>query len=80
MAVLPDPIRAQIAREFMRDCTDPFVVVLQADIRAAVDALDDFFNTNAAAINNALPATARNNLTLPQKSLLVRYLIAARYG
>jgi hypothetical protein len=80
MAVLSDNDRAQINRDFMRECTEAFAGVLQADLRAAVNGLDDYFDINAAAINLAIPQPARSALTLTQKSLLVRFVIAKRYG
>lgn len=80
MAVLPDADRAQIHREFMRDCKEAFTGVVQADLRAAVDGLDSWFDTNAPAVNLAIPQPARGNLTTTQKALLVIGVIMKRYG
>jgi len=44
-----------------------------------VDALDDFMDQNATALNNALPVTARTNLTTPQKAAVLSAVIAKRY-
>ena len=52
----------------------------KADISAAISALDTFFNTNAAAINTAIPQPARAALTVRQKALLVVAVIRKRYG
>jgi hypothetical protein len=80
MAILSDSDRAELNRIFMRDCREVFAGVLQADLRAAVNGLDDYFDTNANAINQAIPQPARSALTTTQKALLVRYIIAKRYG
>lgn len=80
MAVLSDPERLAVAKAYMEDERTSHGAVLRSDIVAAVNALDDFFNTNATAINNALPTATKNNLTVSQKSRLVRYVIAKRYG
>ena len=80
MAVLTDQQRLDGAGDFMRDERTEFGAVTKADLRAAYNALDVFFDTNAAAINNAIPQPARGALTTVQKSRLVRYVIAKRYG
>lgn len=80
MAVLSDADRLAGAGDFMHDETTQFGALLKADIRAAFNALDVFFDTNAAAINTAIPLPARTILTTAQKSRLVRYVIQKRYG
>ncbi len=82
MAVLSDPDRAEACAEYMRDrsqARDAFSGVTKADIRAAVNALDDYLNTNAAAINTAIPQPARGNLTTTQKALLMQFVVSRRY-
>ena len=80
MAVLSDPDRLACSGEFQSDrATGQFGAVTKADIRAAVNALDDFLNTNAATINSAIPLPARTALTVPQKALLLQYVIQKRY-
>ena len=49
---------------------DGSVGLTKADIIAAAVALDDFFTSNAAAINSAIPQPARAALTTPQKAAL----------
>lgn len=81
MAVLPDSDRIAVWAEIMRDLSlrhDP-VSIVKSDLRAAVNALDDFMNTNATAINNALPAPAKAGLTTQQKALILMYVISKRY-
>jgi hypothetical protein len=55
------------------------VSIVKADLRAAVDALDTWLNTNAAAINTAIPQPARGALTTQQKARLLQYVVARRY-
>ena len=52
----------------------------KTDITAAIGGLDDYFNTNATAINTAIPQPARGALSVRQKALLVHYVIRKRYG
>lgn len=81
MAVLSDNDRAAVWAEFMRlgDQTGPVTGCLKADIRAAVNGLDDYFNSNAIQINNAVPQPARGNLTTAQKALLGQLVLYKRY-
>jgi hypothetical protein len=51
----------------------------KAQLQAAVDAIDDWLDANAAAMNSALTAAARNGLTTPQKAMLLMAVIARRY-
>lgn len=82
MAVLTDPDRAAIAAQMNRDISaarEPIACV-RADIRATVDALDAFLNTNANAINNAIPAGPRATLTTAQKARILAAVVLKRYG
>lgn len=80
MAVLSEADRAAVHRTYMQDERTEHGVLTKADIRAAIDALDVFFDTNAATINAAIPLPARTVLTTAQKSRLVRYVIQKRFG
>jgi len=59
--------------------TGVFGAVTKSDIRAAVNAIDDYLVSNAAAINTAIPQPARGQLTTSQKALLLTYVIRRRY-
>lgn len=81
MAALSAPDRVAGNAEYLRlrnierdpiECTKP-------NVKAAFDALDDFFNTNAAAINAAIPLPARTSLTTPQKARLAIAVLERRY-
>lgn len=52
----------------------------KADTQAAIDAIDDYFDTNATAINQALPVAARTGLTAGQKAMIVGYVALKRNG
>jgi hypothetical protein len=51
----------------------------RAELRAAIDATDDWTVANAASYNSALPQPARGVLTAPQKALLLSYVIRRRW-
>lgn len=81
MAVLTNNARRELWRAFMQQVSAQQQAVgpiTKADLRAAVDALDDFLNTNASAINQAIPQPARSALTVPQKTRLLVYVVERR--
>ena len=81
MAVLSDDSRRELWAEFQSELsrdTEP-LAVNKAELRVAVDALDDFFSTNAATVNAAIPQPARSALTTPQKARLLVFVIRQRY-
>jgi len=51
----------------------------KADLRAALDAADDWVDANKAAFNNALPAAAQAGLTPAQKAELLMLVVARRF-
>lgn len=79
MAVLSDAKRAEACAELQRtpDCPG---TITKAQLRAAIDALDDYMDANAAAMNNALPVAARTGLTTKQKARLLAFVVLTRYG
>jgi len=81
MAVLSDAQRAELHAEHMRELSINFesLAITKTELRAAVDALDDWLNDNAAAVNNALPAAAKAGLTTQQKARLLMYVVRQRY-
>lgn len=78
MAVLANSDRVEAWALYMREQLGA-VAVTKQDLRAAVDALDDFMDTNAGAINAAIPQPARGGLTISQKALLLMYVVKQRY-
>lgn len=81
MAVLSDADRVAVWAEWMRliSADHELCGITKADLRAAVNALDDWINANAAAINLAIPQPARSSLTSAQKARLLTLIVTRRY-
>ena len=82
MAVLSNAVRQQLWRGLMRFWSAALATLAgctKADLQAAVNAADDWANTNAASYNSALPATFRTNATTAQKAVLLAVVVLARY-
>lgn len=82
MAVMVDANRQEVWKEFMRLLSQDHSAcpnVLKNDIKAAVDAVDQWVSDNAVSYNNALPVAFRNNATTAQKVRLLFRVIARRY-
>ncbi len=79
MAVLSDADRADLRDEFMRDDTGTFGAIVKADLRAGVNALDAWVDTNKASMNSALPAVLQAELTVAQKALLLVHVVRKRF-
>lgn len=82
MAVLSDTERQATYLAAMQLMSDQrqSCAITKAQLRAAIDAADDWADTNAAAYNSALPVAARNNLTAGQKALVLAYICMKRGG
>lgn len=83
MAALSTTVREQIWRGLMRFWSrqrSVFGALTKADLQAAVNATDDWIDQAAASYNSALPATARNQLTATQKTVLFCVVALARVG
>lgn len=81
MAVLSNTIRQQLWRGLMRYWSarlEALVGCTKADLQAAVNAADDWADTNAASYNSALPAAFRTNATVAQKAFLLAMVALAR--
>lgn len=79
MAVLSDEKRIEAWERLMRDNRD-VIAINKNELREAVNAIDQFLENNAATINNAFPAAAKNGLSAGQKALVVAYVALNRYG
>lgn len=80
MAALSDTDRADCFADYMREETTQFAGLLKPDLRAAVDAIDDYCVANAAAMNQAIPQPARAQLTAAQKARLFARVLLKRYA
>lgn len=81
MAVMTSQQRAELWADFMRELSAGRIVVgalTKAELRAAVDAIDQWCSDNAASFNSALPQPARAVLTANQKSRLLRAVVLKR--
>ena len=81
MALLSDQRRAAATQELMEQLSalrEPLDLI-KADLRPVIDALDDYMNTNAQAINAALPQPARGVMTQDQKARALTLVVAYRY-
>jgi hypothetical protein len=81
MAVLPDEDRAEAWAGIMRELSNQQQPMpwTKDVLRAAVDAVDQWANDNAAAYNAALPAAFRSTATPAQKAYLLMVVVARRH-
>jgi hypothetical protein len=82
MAVLSSAERAVIAAHVQRpqQAFGALGALTKAELRAAVDATDQWIDDNASSFNVALPQPARNVLTSQQKTLLFCLVALRRAG
>lgn len=81
MAVLTDADRFAIWAKYMSDSgavRDP-LPLSKVDLRAAVNAIDVWVDTNTSAFNTAIPLPARTSLTTKQKANLLLYVVKRRW-
>ena len=55
------------------------VGVTKADLRAAIDAIDTWVDSNAASLNTAIPLPARTSLSASQKAKLLAMVVLRRF-
>ncbi len=77
MAALSAQVRADATAEIQRTSDCPGGIT-KADLRAAIDAADDWADANASSYNLALPVAARNALTAKQKARLLVFVVSKR--
>lgn len=78
MAALLDADRIAIWVESMKDggWTSP---ITKTDLRAAINAIDDWVDANAVSFNTSIPQPAREQLTAKQKARLLMWVIKRRF-
>lgn len=81
MAVLSNADRILVWAEFMRvlENISSTGAMTKADLRAAVDAIDQWNEDNQAAFNLAIPQPARSLLSAKQKASLQLAVVARRW-
>lgn len=82
MAALTNEQRLALFAQLMSDLSakNEAVGVTKPQLRAAVDAVDDWLEANAASLNSAIPQPARGNLTTAQKARMLAIVALKRYG
>ena len=79
MAVLADGERLAVWARWMRENTDPCGTMTKTELRAAVNAIDQWVDDNASAFNLAIPLPARTALSARQKAWLLFYVVRRRF-
>jgi hypothetical protein len=80
MPVLSEADREEIWNEMVRKNREGEVDSLtKIELRAAINATDDWIVANVASFNAALPLPARTVLTTQQKALMFSYVVRRRW-
>lgn len=81
MAVLTDQQRFDAWAEFMQEISmaREGIAVTKQDLRAALNAADQWVSDNAASFNTAIPQPARGALTAGQKARLLMFVVQKRF-
>ena len=82
MAVLSSAQRQAIRKawcELLSQRREAFPLI-RADLDAAINATDNWIDSNAISFNNALPTAAKNNLSAAQKAELFSFVALKRYS
>jgi hypothetical protein len=81
MAALSTAERAHVMALYMEEASrDRLSLPLtKPQFAAAIAAIDDWVESNAAAFNSAIPQPARSTLTAQQKAALLAYVVRRRY-
>jgi hypothetical protein len=79
MAVMSNEERRRCWAQFMRANLEPLSIT-KAELRAAVDATDQWIEDNSSAYNLAIPQPARGAMSATQKTLLFVYVAMRRKG
>lgn len=81
MAFLNAGDRLAVSAQLMSDASArrDALALTKGDLRAAVNAIDDWVDANAAAFNSAIPLPARTALTAKMKAELLLFVVRRRY-
>lgn len=79
MPLLSNADRQEVRDRWMRENNSAMAPLTKAELRAAVDAIDQWADDNAAEFNLAIPVAARTALTARQKAWLLFFVIRRRF-
>ena len=81
MAILTSADRAELRSLFAQEASNVWEVisVSKADLRAAVDAIDQWVEDNQVSFNSTIPLPARTELSAKQKVQLLFYVVRKRW-
>lgn len=81
MATLSEGARQEIWRKLMKQWSKDRTPtsLLAVEVKAAVDAVDQWIDDNAVSYNNALPAAARAAMSAGEKARLLSMVALARF-
>jgi hypothetical protein len=81
---LTDNQRKEIWMEFMRQASNRQELIgttlTKIELRSAVNAIDNWIDSNAASFNNALPNPANTQLTNKQKYEIFKMVLTLKYN
>lgn len=80
MAVLDLGNRSKVLAHLCRAVVGGWPALTKPDVQAAINATDDWIDTNQSAYNSALPLPFRTTATLTQKTILFAYVALRRAG
>jgi hypothetical protein len=75
---LDETNRVRVTAQALREGVWPGIS--KVELRNAINATDDWIDTNQTSFNNALPVNVRNSLNLVQKTLLFCFVAMRRAG
>lgn len=81
MATLSEGARREIWRKLMKQWSKDRTPtsLLAVEVKAAVDAVDQWIDDNAVSYNNALPAAAKAAMSAGEKARLLSMVALARF-
>jgi hypothetical protein len=80
MPVLSDDIREGIWSDFMQTVPGTIGACTKADLRDAVNALDDWITNSAPTLDQGIPEPARSALDPHQKTKMFLLIVEKRYA
>ena len=81
MANLSDAKRKEIWSQYMQDASIVWEIIPigKTDLRAVVNAIDQWIENNASSFNNAIPEPGKSALTKKQKYRIFKEIIKRKW-